>query len=224
MNKHGVVFRGTVLLLAFTTLPAFADVLNVSVDTSSVAGTDVKFVFDMTSSTPFLNTLYIENFSAPGSVLGLPETTGGLIDGDLILGLNPAPFTFIETATFFNELIVNLAPVSDSVTFSLDYTTNSPSGGVLPDEIDFSLLDGSYNPLFPTSDPLGTDTSFAIDLTGPSPSPNVFSPAVETSPGNILITVPGPTTTVPEPSAVFLPLTILAIIALKIHPSRRSQQ
>jgi hypothetical protein len=190
------------VLLALTTVSARADsVLNVTVDTAVVAGTDVKFVFDMTANTPFLNTLYIENFSAPGSVMGLPETTGGLIDGDLILGLNPAPFTYIETATFFNELIVNLTPVLNSVTFTLDYTTNAPGLGVLPDEIDFYLLDGSYNPLFPTSDPLGADSLLAIDLNGAS-----------TSPGNIEITVPGSApATVPEPNSIWLTLTVVVV-------------
>jgi hypothetical protein len=212
------------IVIALTSLSASADIVeNVSIDTSAVAGADLKVVFDVTANTPFLNTLNINNFSAPGSTMGLPETTGGLIDGDLILGLNPAPFTFIQTATFFNELIVNLAPVSNQVTFTLDSTTNAPASGVFSDEVAFYLLDSSYNALFPTTDPLGANALFTIDLAGASTSPAVYSPATQTSPSGIQITVPGSTpATVPEPSAILLTVTILGFIALKMYVSRRS--
>lgn len=210
-----------VLLLAFMASPAFSDSLNVSINTSGLAGTDLKVVFDVTANTLNLNTLDINNFSAPGSTLGHPETTGGLVDGDIILGLNPAPFTYIQTGSFFNELIVNLQPVASSVTFSLSYTENAPGPGTAPDEISFFLLNSSYQPLFSTDDPFGADSLFDIDLNGANTSTDVYSPAVQTSPGNVQITVPG-STTVPEPSIpVLLLIGLLPIIALKIQCSRR---
>src|SRR5579864_2592275 len=126
--------RTAVLAFFFTSLSGTANTLNVVINTSSIASSNVKVVFDVTANTLNLNTL---NFSAPGSTTGLPETTGGLVDGDLILLHNPAAFTFIDTGSFFNELIVNLAPVSNSVLFTLSYTTNAPVMGTAPDEIAF---------------------------------------------------------------------------------------
>jgi hypothetical protein len=219
-----VILNTLIVAMVFVlTAPyAMADMLGVSIDTSGMAGKNVKAVFDMTVNTPYLNYLYILNFFAPGSTMGLPETSGGLVDGDLILRQNPAPFTVIEGSTFFNELIVNLTPVSNQITFDLSYSNNGPSAGAAPDQISFFLLDGQYQPLFPTADPLGTDALFAVDLTGSS-SVDVYSPATLTSPGNIQITVPG-STTVPEPKIFLLTLPAAILIALRRYTSRRSQQ
>jgi len=214
---------GALIAVTLMASSVLADTLNVSIDTSAVAGSPLKAVFDVTANTPFLNEVDILNFSAPGSTMGLTETTGGLVDGDLILLSNPAPFTFIDTGAFFNELIVNLTPVSNTVTFGLSYTTNAPVPGTPPDQIAFFLLDSSYLPLFPTSDPLGADALFSIDLNGTSSSPNIYSPAIQSSPGNVQITVPG-TTPVPEPTTLLLTLSGVAIIAFKIYPTRRGQE
>jgi hypothetical protein len=217
----------TVKLLTFillSPLTVLAATLNVSLNTSAVAGSNVKVVFDITANTLNLNTLDILNFSAPGSTMGLPETSGGLVDGDLILIHNPAPFTFIQTGSFFNELIVNLGPIGNSVTFNLSYTTSSPAPGTPPDEIAFFLLDSTFQPLFPTADPLGTDALFVVDLNGPSTSPAIYSPATESSPGNIQITIPGQTTTVPEPSTFSIAIIAVAALGLKARSLRRRAQ
>jgi hypothetical protein len=210
--------------LLIASIPAVAGTINFTIDTSAINGSNLKVVFDITANTLNLNQLDIENFSAPGAPYGSPETTGGLVDGDLILLENPAPFTFIDTSSFFNELIVNLQPVKNSVTFTLFYTQNAPSGGALPDEVAFFLLDSSYMPLFPTADPLGTDALFAVDLNGSNTTPNVYAPAVVTSPGNVKITVPGATVSgVPEPGTMSLILTAFAaIFATKYYRTRRS--
>ena len=219
------VVCATTALIVLTALSGLAGTLNFSINTSAVAGSALKVVFDVTANTLLLNEVDIDNFSAPGSTMGLPETTGGLIDGDLILGLNPAPFTSIQTKVFFNELIVNLAPVAKSVAFSLFYTENAPSGSILPDDVALFLLDSSYTPLFPTSDPLGTDALASIDLTGPNPKPNVYSPAIQTSPGNVSITIPGQGTATPEPGTLFFTLTAAAAVAFKTKvPMRRAHR
>jgi hypothetical protein len=193
-----MTYRTFAAILFVASVPAYGGTIAVSMNTSAVAGSNIKVVFDITANTLNLNQLDIENFAAPGSTYGLPETTGGLVDGDLILLNNPAAFTSIQTGSFFNELIVNLAPVGKSVSFTLSYTGNAPSGGALPDEVAFYLLDSSYNALFPTADPLGTDTLITVDLTGASPTPNVYAPASQTSPGHVQITIPGGATSTPE--------------------------
>jgi hypothetical protein len=221
MNRHGVFLARVAAAFALTVLSAVGGTLNVSINTSAVAGTPLKVVFDLTANTLNLNELDILNFSAPASTLGSPETTGGLVAGDIILGLNPAPFTSIQTGAFFNELIVNLTPVRNSVTFGLSYSQNAPAGGTLPDEIAFFLLNSSYNPLFPTSDPFGTDSLFVIDLKGNSTSPNIYSPAAQTTSGNVQITVPGPQGAIPEPSTLVIVGFALAGIGSRKYFWRR---
>lgn len=173
------------------TLPSIAATTNITINTAAVKGRAVKVVIDVTANTTNLNNLTITNFAATGSTMGIPEIQGGLVTGDLILVNNPASFTSVETSYFFNEVIVNLNPVGNSVNFTLTYTQSAPSAGVLPDQISVSLLDSSYKPLFTTSDPLGTNALVAIDLIGTSTAPSIYSPAVQTTPGNISIVVPG---------------------------------
>ena len=135
--------RKFVLLSAFwagfTAFPALAVTTNFTINTSAVQGRHIKVVIDVTANTLNLNSINIFNFAAPGSTMGLPDTQGGLITGDLILITNPAASTNIQTGFFFNEIMVNLNPVGSSVTFTLSYTTAPPPGGVLPDEISVSF-------------------------------------------------------------------------------------
>lgn len=217
IRLRAILLTTIFLALAFNASLSQAGLIKVSIDTSAIAGSALKVVFDVAANTPGLNRVDILNFSAPGSTMGLPETTGGLVTGDLILGVNPAPFTNMETSAFFNEVIVNLTPVSKNITFTLSYTENVPAPDTLPDEIVFSLLDTSYQPLFATSDPLGTNSLFVVDLSGTSTTPVAFNPAVRLSSGDIQIKVPGgppPPPPIPEPNSLSLAILALAIVFL----------
>lgn len=196
-------------------LPTFADTVEiVSINTSAINGTAGKLAFDFTNNNPGNgNHVQILNFAAPGATLGLPETQGGLVSGDLILGLNPAPFTIIDSDFFFNELIVNFAHFSNSIAFQLDLSQIPPTGGAPPAEFALFMLDASGLPIFPTGDPSGADALFTFDVTGtPSGVLNFYDPTTLAPPNNINVTVPGGAA-IPEPSFVLLLAIALAGLA-----------
>jgi hypothetical protein len=186
----------TLLLILGVTHPVLADSMyTVTIDTSAVNGTSGKLVFDFLVNSPsFSRHVDILSFSAPSSTAGLPETEGGLVEGELILPpFNSASFTRIGGSFFFNELIVNFISFGNSISFTLSIADIGPSPGGLPDQFALFLLDATGFPLFPTSDPLGSDALFAIDITGaPGGDLSVFSPTVFTPPNSLDITVPSP--------------------------------
>ncbi len=182
----------TALLVLGLTSPALAlTTYNVTIDTSAVSGTAGKLAFDLISSIGF-NHADILNFSTDGT-LGLPETEGGLVTGDLILGINPAPFTRIDAEFFFNEIAVIFKSFGKKITFTLQLSEVPPGAGQLPDEFALFLLNAAGLPLFPTSDPSGANALFAIDITGvPGGKLSVFTPTIFTAPNTLQIAVPSP--------------------------------
>lgn len=94
-----------ILLCVAITPPALATQYRVEIDTSAIQGSEGAIALDFTSNTPGDNTVGILNFTHDGTT-GLPETQGGLVLGDIILLLNPAPFTEIKDAFFFNQLMI----------------------------------------------------------------------------------------------------------------------
>jgi hypothetical protein len=137
--------------------------------------------------------------------MDFPFTTGGIIQGDLILIKNPATYTEIEKGSAFNELVVNLSPVGNLITFALAYNDDGPPPGFPPDEISLFLLGTSSLPLVPTSDPTGANALFAIDLTGiPGGDISIFAPTIQNQ-NNLSIIIPGQNgPEVPEPAAFWL--------------------
>ena len=170
--------------------PAFAGTATVTINTAALAGAKIKTAFDFTANTLNRNSATISNYSAPGSTMGLPETLGGLISGDLILQNNPASSTSIEFGSFFNSLAVVLNTTGNQITFSISYSELGPLGGAPPDAIAFYILDAAGQPLFATSDPLGTNALFTIELTGAVGGVvTAYTPAVKTG-TSIQITIP----------------------------------
>jgi hypothetical protein len=210
--------RLSLLLLLYcgTHASAFGDtLLNVSINTSAINGSSGKLVFDLTVNAPGTGDhAIIENFSAPGATLGLPETLGGLVSGDLILGLNPAPFTIIDGDFFFNELTLNFIKFSNSLTFVLDLPNLAPLGGNPPDEFALFMLNKAGLPLFPTGDPLGANALFTVDVGSPSSLITVFSPTTRSG-NNLSVVVPGQGNgQVPEPSTWVLLTSGLILLIL----------
>jgi hypothetical protein len=188
--------------------------VNVSIDSSNVAGSSLGVAIDFTTAETgpfnacFPTCVKIHNFSAPGSTMGLPLTTNGFTQGDLILINNPANFTELEKGSPFNEVIVVLSPVGSLITFRLEFTDSAPSNPANPpDQISVFLLDTTnFLPIFPTSDPLGTDALFVVDLDGTAGGNiSAFSPTVLGTNGLLSVVIPsqGPGV-IPEPSGLLL--------------------
>src|SRR6266446_3493857 len=192
-----VFIVGLSVLLGTFAETAYATTISVTINTTAVAGSSSKLVFDFVTNAPERGEhLELLNFSAPGAVIGLPETLGGLVSGDLILLRNPAPFTVVDADFFFNEIAVNIQRFTEAITVTLQIPDLAPVPGVPPDEFALFLLDSAGRPL-PTSDPLGANALFVIDITGSAGGVSgAFVPAVFTSPNNVQITIPSPSITV----------------------------
>ena len=83
--------------------------------------------------------IFIFDFTHDG-VTGLPETRGGLVQGDIILLANPAAFTSIEDDFFFNQLSVPFTSFGTSITFNVQTTEVAPTVADLPDELSLFIL------------------------------------------------------------------------------------
>jgi hypothetical protein len=180
-----------------------ASIFSVTIDSSAVSGQAAGVAFDFfASSTPSPNSVFILDFESDGT-MGLLESQGGLVEGDLVLGLNPAPFTSIGGTESFNEALVPLSPFGSQTTFTLSFTDIPAMPGGIPDSFAFYILDAAGLPLFPTGDPLGANALFTFDFTGTG-NLAVFGPASLLG-TDILITVPSPDgTVIPEPATLLL--------------------
>ena len=211
--------------------PAWADAIyDVSIITTSLAGTTGKLTFDyLVNNPPSGHHVEIVNFMTNSSVAGLPETAGGLVEGDMFL----PPFTTIGAPLsgevgfgeigggfFFNELILNLT-FGTSISFQLHVPEYAV--GVVPDQFSLFLLDSGYLPLFPTTDPTGANALFVVDITGPTTvSATAFGPANLSGSNLSIVTPGGPSADVPEPGSVsLLAIGLGGLIARKVRARRR---
>ena len=200
------------LCVAFSASGGPVSMYGVSINTSGINGTAGAIAFDFLRNDPSSNTLDILNFSTDAT-LGLPVTQGGLVEGDLILGDNPAPFTRINGGSFFNELLLPTMPFRNTIKFTLSLSGNYTPGAI-PDEVAFFLLDASGLPIFPTSDPLGANALFSIDINGIAGGAlNVFAPTVQSGPVDLQIIVPE-SQAVPEPTTLMLVSLAFAILMI----------
>lgn len=166
-RKVGISFLFFAFLTVYLTQSAFGQTsFQVTINTSAIKGKAGKLAFDFTSGDSSVNTVSILDFSTDGT-RGLPETQGGLVQGDIILGLNPAPFTMIADGFFFNELVVPFNSFGDQITFTLQ-VTQSRGTDPIPDEFALFLLHTRDKPMIGTTDPFRAHALFTIDVTGVS--------------------------------------------------------
>ncbi len=176
--------------------PALADSINVSVDTSSLAGIAGDLAFDFIGGGSSINTVTITGFSSDGT-LG-SATLSGSASGAL-----PGTVT-LTTADFFNEYLTGFE-FGSTLSFVLNQTENPPAPGGTPDEFSFYFLDSmGANSLATTSDPTGADALFGSGSDG---SLDVFtSPQVTTT--------ASPSPTAPEPASILLLSGALAVLGV----------
>jgi len=182
----------TAALLMAAASTASAQPITVTLDTTAVAGTSGKLVFDFTSSNANANLITIQNFTSD-AVLGLPETQGGLVTGDIILvqgGMGmPAASTTIEDDFFFNQLAVVFNSFGSQVTFQFSALSNYTPGAI-PDELAFFILRSDNKPLVFSDDPLGSHALFTLCIDGtPTGNLMVFPPAMQPAADQIMLVV-----------------------------------
>jgi len=172
------------LLLAASV--AHGQTYNVVLNTGAEQAAAGKIAFDTVVEDGFNSgaTCSIYEFTTSGT-MGFPETEGGLVAGDLVLGLNPAFFTSIASDFYYNHLAVTLDPIGSSTTFGVEFFTSEFVPPVFPDAMGVYLLDPSNSPLITTSDPTGTNALFSIE--GATSVLAVYDPAMFAEPDSIIL-------------------------------------
>jgi hypothetical protein len=183
---------------------ATASPVQVSIDTSALAGTSATLAFDFVEGGPPSNSVTITGFSSDGT-LGSATLTGdvtGTLPGTVTLG----------DAQFFNELLQDIV-LGSTIAFTFDATGNPPDDGSLPDAFSFFILDPkTLMSLIETTDLTGAGSLLLFSIGSSSPLEVYGSPQVT-------ITA---VSTVPEPSSALLVLIAMAAgAALRSRSWRR---
>jgi hypothetical protein len=185
-------------LCAAFPLDSQAATVNITIDTSTLAGDSGQLAFDLIDGGPPDNSVVISQLSMSGGSLGLASFTGAASE------TGPASFLLNDTS-FFNEVLIPLT-IGTQITFKFDDTDLGPVGSSIPDSLTVFLLDSSGIPLIPTADPTGGDALLQFDAGTHS-----------TIPFSSIVTL---VTTTPEPRHVVLPLGILfAFLCRKVRKS-----
>jgi len=193
---RGALALASLILIGSLASPAFADVVDITVDTSALNGTAAQLAFDFVAGGPPENSITITGFSTDGT-LGSQSSTGS------VTGTLPGDVTLSDTS-FFNELLANIT-LGNSFSFQVDSTNLAPTGA-FPDEFSLFVLDTMGNPLMTSSDPTGADSLVTIDLTGgPSSTVTAYTSSVSLA--------PPATSAVPEPSTL-IPMAVAAGLIL----------
>lgn len=130
---------------------------DITMNTSSLAGSTAALTFDFIDGGAPANSISISNFSTDGMLGGASST--GSVNGSVSTGLT------LSDTSFFNEE-QQVITLGSTVSFQLDATTNLPAAASLPDTFSLFLLDPTgTNSLTSTTDPTGADSllTFQID-------------------------------------------------------------
>jgi hypothetical protein len=129
--------------------PALASPVQVSIDTSLLAGVEALMAFDLIDGGPPANAVAIVDFASDG-ILGSIS-----IFGD-VTGALPGQVTLADSS-FFTEY-AQLVTLGSIVSFIFDATANVPDPASIPDSFSFFLIDPSTGlSLVSTSDPTGAN-------------------------------------------------------------------
>ena len=212
--RYRVAALGFSLLLALVGSPAaFADsIYDVTIGTSSLAGSGATLAFDLTSGGSLANTASISSFSSD-ALLGSNGPNSGSATGAL-----PGVVSLDTKTYFFNEYLQGLT-LGNSMSFQLDVTTNAPTGGALPDTLAFFILDPTASYSLPTtSDPTGANSLFTLQIDG-SPSGVVGNYGGTPSGVDVTLT----SVSVPEPGTLgLMAIGLLGAIGIALRRNRGS--
>jgi hypothetical protein len=180
------------LILGVGQRTAFADdIVNITVNTSSlpvVPGSEI--VFELTDGSGIgdaNNTATLSGFGLGGGFAGGVDTinsTGGFAPASSL-----GSAVSLTDSSFLNLFGQFLTP-GNSLSFTLDLTTNLDAGGT-PDQFSMYIFDPNGIPIA-TTDPTLLDSLLTINLDAPNPTSNNYVPT-------LLIVTP-----VPEPSSLLL--------------------
>jgi hypothetical protein len=182
---------------------ATASAIQVTLDTSALAGTAAQLAFDFIEGGTPSNSVTITGFSTDGT-LG-----GATLTGD-VTGALPGTVT-LSDSNFFNEYLLHIA-LGNSISFTFETTDNPPDDPSFPpDSFSFFLIDPTTGlSLIETSDPTGANSLLLYSIGVASPLRVYDSDQVTISAAS----------TAPEPAPALLMLVGLLVWAA--FPSWRS--
>jgi len=174
----------------------------VTVDTSALNGTSAQIAFDFIDGGSPSNSVTISGFTTDGT-LGSNQPPSGGVSGTL-------PGTVVLTdscsSCLFNEYLRDIT-LGSTFSFDLSVTTNPPDSMSFPDAFSLFLLDSTESPLFPTTDPTGSNSLLTLNIDGSAIGDlSIYDSSVSTAPAN---------TTVPEPCTLLLMGTGLLLMLRK---------
>ena len=204
-----VVLAGLALMLC--AVPAKADSSEVTLNTSTLTGTQVV-VFQLTDGDGLIdNSLTLSSFNfGGGSAVGLPDyggTTG--VSGNLTSGIS------MDDSSGFLALFVQDFNPGSSLSFLLN-TTDDFAGGS-PDVFAMSICDTSFNCY---SDDANTGALLVLSLNGGTLSASDFALNGASDQGLAAPVVTAATTAAPEPTSFLLLAVGLAALLLGKKISR----
>ena len=174
-----------------------ASPIQITVDTSLLAGTSADLAFDLTDGGPPANTVTISGFASNGTLVTASSS------GD-VTGVFPGTVTIGDTG-FFNEYLQSIT-LGSSLTFSFDTTGNAAAAGSSPDGFALFFLDPTTGlPLFTTSDPTGANALFLYSIGEAIPLELYSSDTV---------TVQATSNVVPEPGTYALVIAALLVFGV----------
>jgi len=154
----------------------------VTIDTSSLAGTNADFFWDVIGNGVLPNTVTISGFATDGSWTALPPT--GNVTGSL-----PGTIALSDAGNFFNEQLINVT-LGNFLTFKFVPTLNVTVG--TPTGFSFGLFDPTtFDPYLADIDPANNQgVLYLLSIYGsPSTEPSgkssvaeLFSSAVTVTP------------------------------------------
>lgn len=158
MRQHWIGLSVSLLLVVSVLQPTVGRttvVLQVDLDTSAIAGLDGFVGLHLVDSNGLVNHQITVSQVATDATLGA-LTLSGDANGSFLPG--PA---HLGDSDFFNQLQQALV-FGSTFNFQVQISTTGPIG-VVPEELNFFLLDTSLLPL-PSSDPQGTDALWRVAL------------------------------------------------------------
>jgi hypothetical protein len=191
------------LVLSVGAFSARADTFDVSLNTSPLSGTQF-LVFGLTDGDGAANnTVALSDFTFGGGGAVVPPFASGGVNGDLVSDVT------LDDSTFSSLFAQQFNP-GTSLSFLLT-TTNNLAGGT-PDEFVMQLCNATFSVCY-SDDPL-TGAMLVLDLTGAALSPSSFVLNGATDQSLNAPVVALQTSTVPEPTSLFLLCIVLALTAV----------
>jgi hypothetical protein len=211
--QFATLFAVLVLALAIAAVPAKADSFDVSLNTSTLSGTQIIAFSLVNGGGGADNTVTLSDFAFGG---GSPVPPANYLGTSGVSGDLSGSITMDDSVSLYGGTALFAEDFDPGSTISFLLTTSNNSAGTTPDAFSMSVCDTSFNCY---SDDTSTGALLALNLSGGTLTPASFTlngASAQDLPAPV-VTVASSTgggTTMPEPPSVLL--LGLGIVALAL--------